>query len=150
VRFTRWLIVAAPVVLMGCYSYSWSATAPAPGQRLAIQLTDAGRVSLAGHIGNEVDRVDGWLMSLQDSAYTLQVEQTTNLRGGTTPWNRETVRIPTAFAARVMEKRFSAPRTAVLAGTVTAGIVGFLASRGLLGSASGGTVPPPGGGGGSN
>jgi hypothetical protein len=145
----RGLMCLAVLLSGGCYSYMAAPTRPAPGTRLSIELTDAGRIEMAGHVGPEIDRIEGWLTAYDDSAYILRVERTINLRGGTMPWNGETVLLRTALAARVREKRFSAPRTVVLAGTVTAGFIGFLASRGLLAGGSGSTLGPPGGGTGS-
>jgi hypothetical protein len=131
------------MALTGCYTYTSIASAPAPGTRMALDLTDLGRVQLADHVGPEVARVEGWLVSLTDSVYTLRVERTISTRGGATPWSGEQVRVNTAWVGLSREKRFSAPRTVILAGSVTAAFVGFLVKQGLIGSAQGGDVTPP-------
>jgi hypothetical protein len=133
----------APAALTGCYTYSSVASAPVPGMRLALDLNDLGRVQLANHVGPEVARIDGWLVSFADSVYTLRVERTIGLKGGTTPWSGEQVQVNAGWVGLSREKRFSAPRTVVLAGAMTVAFVGFLASRGLIGGAQGGSIEPP-------
>jgi hypothetical protein len=139
----------APAVLGGCYTYSYAPTAPAPGVRLALDLNDLGRVQMASHVGPAVARIDGWLVSSNDSEYTLRAERTIGLAGGTTPWSGEQVIVLRAWVGLAREKRFSPQRTAVVATTVTAGFVAFLAARGLIGFGSGSpgtTGPGPGNG----
>jgi hypothetical protein len=115
-----------------------------------LDLNDVGRVQLADHIGPGVARIDGWVISCSDSEYTLRAERTIGLTGGTTPWNGEQVVVQKAWVGIAREKRFSAQRTVVLATTVTAGFVAFLASRGLLGFGNGSPDPPGGPGGPGN
>ena len=140
------LAVVAPA---GCYSYSYVSSQPAPGSRVALDLTDAGRVQLADHIGREVLRIEGWLVSSADSQYVLRVERTVGLWGNTVPWSGEQTSIPAEYVALQRVKKFSAPRTAVLAGGFTAGVIAFFAGRSLVGGSegSGGAMPPGTGGG---
>lgn len=147
----RWLLCLAPAALGGCYTYSYAPSMPAPGVRLALDINDMGRVALAEHVGPGVARIDGWVISSSDSEYTLRAERTIGLTGGTTPWNGEQVIVRRNWVGVAREKRFSPQRTAVLATTVTAGFVVFLATRGLLGSGNGSPDTPGGStGGGTN
>lgn len=145
----RLLVCLAPAALGGCYTYSYAPSEPAPGVRLALDLNDMGRVQLAEHVGPGVARIDGWVISCSDSEYTLRAERTIGLTGGTTPWNGEQVVVRKSWVGIAREKRFSPQRTVVLATTVTAGFVAFLATRGLLGFGSG-TGDPGGNPGGPN
>jgi hypothetical protein len=138
----------APAALGGCYIYSYAPTMPVPGSRLALDLNDLGRLQLAEHVGPGIARIDGWVVSCNDSEYTLRAERTIGLTGGTTPWNGEQVVVRKSWVGIAREKKFSPQRTAVLATTVTAGFVAFLATRGLLGFGSGQPDTPGGGTGG--
>jgi hypothetical protein len=108
---------------------------------LALDLNDLGRYQMAEHIGPGVARIDGWVLECSDSAYTLRAERTIGLTGGTTPWNGEQVVVLKSWVSIAREKRFSPQRTAVLATTVTASFLAFLATRGLLGIGSGTDTP---------
>ena len=142
----RLLLCLAPAALGGCYTYAIAPTAPAPGVRLALDLNDLGRQQLAEHVGPGIARIDGWVVSFADSEYTLRVERTINVAGGTVPWSGEQVIVRTAWVGQAREKRFSKQRTIAAAGLVAVGVVGFLATRGLLGAGTDvGTGPPTGG-----
>ncbi|MFI5208137.1 MAG: hypothetical protein ACHQX4_08970 [Gemmatimonadales bacterium] len=117
---------------------------------MALDLNDLGRQQLAEHVGPGVARIDGWVASCSDSEYTIRAERTIGLTGGTTPWNGEQVIVRKSWVGMAREKRFSPQRTAVLATTVTAGFVVFLATRGLLGGGSSTDIPGNGNGGGNN
>ena len=134
-----------PALLAGCYTYSYLPSAPAPDTRLALDLTDRGRAAEYDHLGPDVVRVEGRLVEKTDSGYTLRAERTVNIRGISTPWNGEEVRIPDDYVASAREKRFSPGRSAILAGMATVGVVGFITTRGLGGGGSGGNTnnPPP-------
>jgi hypothetical protein len=134
-----------PMMLTGCYTFSYLPSQPAPETRLALDLTDRGRAAEFEHLGPDVVRVEGYLVSLDDSAYTVRMERSVNIRGNSTPWNGEVVHIRTDYVATAREKRFSTAKSVLLAGVTAAGIVGFIATRGLIGSGSGGTTsnPPP-------
>jgi hypothetical protein len=133
------------VLLAGCYTYSYLPTRPAPDTRLALDLTDRGRAAEYDHLGPDVVRVEGRLVSLADSMYTLRVERTVNIRGTSQPWNGEEVRIPGDYVASVREKKFSPTKSVLAAGVATASVLGFIATRGLIGGGSGGNTqnPPP-------
>jgi hypothetical protein len=145
------LLCLAPAALGGCYTYAYAPTTPVPGSRLALDLNDLGRLQMADHVGPGVARIDGWVITCSDSAYTLRAERTIGIAGGTTPWNGEQVVVLKSWVSIAREKKFSPQRTAVLATTVTAGFVAFLATRGLLGLGIGQPdVPGAGVGGGTN
>ena len=133
-------------LLGGCYTYAYAPGRPIPGTSIEVQLTDMGRAELANNVGPEILQVEGVLASATDSELTLKVSRTRNLRGIVQPWAGEPVTVRTSQYGLVRERHFSAPRTFVLVGSLTAGFVSFAATRGLLGfgnSSGGGGEPPP-------
>lgn len=122
--------------LAGCYSYRLVPTTPAPGVELSLELNDLGRYQLGDHLGQGVARIEGLLVSLVDSQYTLRAERTIGLAGNTMPWNGEQVTVSTAYVSLARERRFSPSRTIVLAGVFAAGFA-VVAGQSLLGSGFG-------------
>lgn len=144
-RFS-WSMCLAPMLLAGCYEYKYTPVAPVAGMQLALDLNDRGRLELAEHVGPEIARVEGTLVSVADSQYMMHVARTYGFRGQEHRWNGEPVTIRYSQVGLVRERSFSAPRTVVLAGTITASAVAFVVTRSLLGGGSS-SVPPGGGGG---
>ena len=149
IRVTRRLpLLGAAGLLAGCYTYTPLQTPdPAPQQRVALVLTDQGRVGAGPLIGSGVARVDGALIGSTDSDYTLQVAGITDIRGAMSRWSGETITLRRSWVGNAYERRFSKPRTYLLAGALTAGFVAFAASRHLFGIGGGVENQPPGGGG---
>lgn len=137
--------------LGGCYAYTaYVHDRPAPGLVMEVTLNDHGRVLLADNIGPEIWRVEGTVVAAGDSSFSLQVRRVTGLDRSTTKWGGEEVTVPMAGVREFRERQFSTGRTVLLAGTVTAGVAGLLASSSIIGSGSGdggssGPPPPPNG-----
>ncbi len=148
IRRSLRLGVLASASLGGCYTYQYLPEAPRPGTRIAVDLTDVGRSELADNVGPDILQVEGRLTQVADSQITLAVTRTVALRGLAQDWAGEAVTLRTGQYRMVRERTFSAPRTVVLAGAVTAGFVAFVAGVGLTGGASGDAGGPNGGGGG--
>ncbi len=129
-----WLALA-PFVLSGCYTYVPLRTtaSPEPGDRIQIELNDAGRVGMTDAIGPEVGKVEGTLESASDSEVVLRVGQVWGEYGGVSRWEGERVAFKQAYIRSLNERRFSALRTAIVATLVSGGIVAFIATRSLLG-----------------
>ena len=146
-RFVLWLTGLAPVALMGCYTYTYTPVTPMPGTQLSLALNDMGRAQMQNNIGPEVASVEGLLVSATDSQYVLQVSRTIGFRGNENRWNGEPVTVQYGYVGMVRERRFSAGRTVMLAGTFTASMLAFVATRTLIGGSTGGTNGNPGDGG---
>lgn len=141
-------LLGAAGLLAGCYTYTPLQTLdPAPQQRVAMVLTDQGRVGAGPVIGAGVARIDGALIGSTDSDFTLQVAGVTDIRGTMSRWSRETITLRRSWVGNAYERRFSKSRTYLLAGALTAGFVVFAASRHLFGIGGGIENLPPGGGG---
>jgi hypothetical protein len=133
-------------VLSGCYVYSAAPAAPPPGTYLLLDLTDRGRVALGDSIGSGARALEGTAVSSTDSAYSLRVTRVSYLNGQSNSWTGERLVVPRDLVTNAKEKRFSRSRTWIAAAAVGAGLVAFIASRGLLGFGSGGSdggQPPP-------
>ena len=136
-------------LLAGCYTMqplAGSRPEPAPGTRLVIELTDAGRVGMANEMGPDVARFESRLVRQTDSAYVLSVSMVVGMWGAQTRWNGEQVTLRTDYVRTIGERRFSAGRTALAAAGATAGIMAFVLTRSLLGggnSTDASNPPPP-------
>ena len=147
-RFHLPALCLGAMLFSGCYTYSAQlADRPAPGTEIAATLNDRGRVDLAQQLGPEVWQVEGSLTGADDSTVTISMLRTTTLEHADMRWAGEVVTIRRDYFRSMMGRRFSPGRTVVLAGTATAGVVAFLATRSLLGFGTG--VGGPGSGGGT-
>ncbi len=135
------------VLHVGCYTYTSLETRPAPQTRVALVLSDEGRVGARTTLGAGVARVEGAVVDATDTDYTVRVAEVTDIRGGRTNWTGETVQVQRSFVASAFERRFSKSRTSLLIGAFTAGLVAFAATRDLFGG-GGPLIENPGGGGG--
>ena len=139
-------------LLTGCYTnvpLVGSRPEPVPGTRLVIELTDQGRIGMAGQLGSEAVQVEGALVSRSDTAYDVRVSMVLGLWGTQSRWQGERVALPTGYIRRVSERRFSMGRTVMAAGTATAGFLVFVVTRSLIGGGSDAGPdpdPPPGNG----
>jgi hypothetical protein len=137
-RARRWAAVALlPALVIGCYTYRPATMAPQPGARLAFDVNDRGRMSIADSLGPGVTRIEGQLAERTDSGYVVHVAEVSTIRGPRARWSGETVRLRPEYLSGITERRFSKQRTALLAAGVAAALVAFIASRDLLGLGGG-------------
>jgi hypothetical protein len=137
------------MVAAGCYTYTPLQTLePVPDTRVALVLSDQGRVGAGPNIGSSVARVEGALVASSETEYTLRVAAVTDIRGALSRWTGETVTLRRTWVGDAYERRLSKSRTGLLVGALTAGFVAFIATRTL--AIGGGPLEelPPGGGGG--
>lgn len=141
-----------PMALAGCYSYTPLATpSPVPGTKVALVLSDAGRVGLGPAVGEGTSRLEGSIVSASDTAYVLSVSDVYGISGSHAQWAGEQVQVQKSYVANSMERRFSRGRTVFMAGGTAAALVTFLLTRDLLGLGGSGVSNLPGGdGGGQN
>ena len=118
-----------PGLLGGCYSYRSLPSAPAPQTRVAVVLSDVGRVETARSIGPSTERVEGNVVSADDSAYLLAVSSVKPMRGAWVRWNGEQVAVRRDYVAAMFERRLNKGRTALVVGagvwTLLAAMVHF-------------------------
>lgn len=142
-RLNPLLVLGACALLVGCYSLQPTrGAAPEPGDQVAFDVTDVGRVALGGSMGPEISQVEGRLVEAQNGDYVVAVSAVRLLRGGQQIWRGEQVRINKQHVGRLYERRFSKGRTVALGVAVVAGAV-FVLGRDLNPLGSPDTKQPP-------
>ncbi len=123
----KMVVVAAIVVVTGCYSYTQAgpvdAVAPATGSRVQVRLTPQGAIALAEQIGPQAVLVDGDVVSASDDSLRLAVRAVEDARRITTDWKGEKVAIPRSAIASVGERRLAVGATALIGGVAAGGVI---------------------------
>lgn len=105
----------------GCYSYMPVQSAPPPvNEKLAVTLSDQGRILLGDKLGANIDRVEGVLVSSDSSGVVMNVSGIKDLRGGTAVWTGEQVSIPSSAILGFRPRKLSKSRSLLLAGAIVA------------------------------
>ena len=122
------------VVVTGCYTMQPVAQRDFPaGMILSLNINDAGRVGLAGRMGQNITVVQGRLVQHDTAGYLLAVQEVQTFRDGTQVWSGERVQVRNEFVNQANERKFSRGKTAIVVGA-SIGIVVLLASQGIIGS----------------
>jgi hypothetical protein len=133
------------LLLTSCHRYEpVTAATVARGSSVAVSLTDYGTANLGRLLGLGVGTVEGNLMAVSDSAYTLSVQVVRQRNGIETFWRGEQVAIPRTDVAEIRQRRFSRSKSALATVAVLAAALGAVEAFIGTGSGSG----PPGGSGG--
>jgi len=140
------------MMLSGCYSLEPVSTiqpTQKPNQRVAFDVTDAGRVALGGSMGPEIDQIEGVLNRMDSSSYTVSVTTVRFLRGGEQRWTGEPVRIGRDYISRSYVRTFDSGKT-VLASGLGIGAIALVIGRSVIGGGNieteiGDTTKNPGG-----
>jgi len=130
--------VVVGVLLAGCYELQPArGTALQPGERIAFDVTDVGRVALGGSMGPEIDKVEGRLIQRDNGDYVLGVTSVSLLRGaGVQTWKGEQVRLKPEYVGNVYERRLDKGRT-IVASAIGIGIAAAIVKVSPIGSNSG-------------
>lgn len=137
--------LVAGAVLTGCYQYTpLTTTEPAPGARIAVELTPAGTDTLARFVGPNATAIEGRVVQAAGSDLLLAVSVVRKRNGEEDFWKGELVSIPGDVISGLRQRRLATARTLLLAGTVAAlsATVGAAASSGSSGGGGGGGPPP--------
>lgn len=136
------------VQLAGCYSYvPVSSSAVPPGSRIAVAVTDRGRVGLSEPVGPGVRRIEGDFLAETDTSVMLSVSSVQFLDlGMPARWSGERLEISRGFISEIREWRLSRTRTWITLGLVAVGAIAasFVAIGGF--GADDPSDRPPGGG----
>jgi hypothetical protein len=134
-------------VLGACHRYEpVTAATVARGSNVAVSLTDYGTANLGRLLGMGVGTVEGNLVSVSDSAYTLTVQVVRQRNGVETFWRGEQVAIPRTDVAEIRQRRLSRSKSALA--TVAVLAAAFGAVEAFIGTGSGSPLPGGSGGGG--
>ncbi len=143
-RFAPFVLIVA---LAGCYTYAPltpPTLTPPPGKDLRVQLTLTGGDSLARFVGPNVASIDGRLVLTNEDGLEIGVKQVTMHDGMEQYWKGETVMIPKQYIASIEGRKFSWPKTGLLAGVVVVSLLALQASgavSGVFGSGGSGGQP---------
>ena len=128
------------LVASACHRYEpVTATTVARGADVAVSLTDYGTANLGRLLGLGVGTVEGSLLTVSDSAYTVAVQLVRQRNGVETFWRGEQVAIPRADVAEIRERRLARGKSALATVAVLAAAFGALEA--FVGGGSG--SPPP-------
>jgi hypothetical protein len=128
-------IVAALVLLTGCYTLQPVRGTPQLGTQLAFDVNDAGRVALGGSMGPEIGQIEGTLIQRDNGEYLLGVTSVSLLRGGVQTWKGEQVRIKPEYVGNAYTRQFDKTRTVLLTTAIIGGTALVIGSAtNLLGS----------------
>lgn len=127
-------LVLGSVVLTGCYSLQPVSTAVAePGERVALEINDQGRVELGGTIGPSIARIEGTLIERETAAFLLSVRSVRYVNGGEQVWSGERVRVNQEHVGSLYERQFSKARSVVFGVATIGGFAAFMLTRDLIG-----------------
>jgi hypothetical protein len=121
------------VLLAGCYSLQPAgATVVQPGNMIAMDINDAGRVALGGAMGPEIAQIEGRVVQNEGGVFTIAVTDVHLLRGGDQVWRGENVKVRSEWVNTIYERRLAKVQSVMLAAAGVAA-AGLLVSRGLNG-----------------
>ncbi|HSJ25514.1 MAG TPA: hypothetical protein VK929_12630 [Longimicrobiales bacterium] len=140
-------LMAVVLTLSSCYHAAPLTSAPQPGMRVALTLTQEGSAGMQNTLGQAPVRVEGEVAGVAPDRWDLHVFTVGHYNGQEVAWNRERVTIPTSYMAMTEQRQLDQRKTwiAVGIGVVAALIVGRTFISGFLGSESNkddGEVPP--------
>lgn len=136
-----------PGLLGACYLYQPVPAGLQPQTRVSMVLSDYGRLEASRQIGPQALRVEGSIVSSDDTAYLLAVSGVKPITGSWVRWSGEQVSVRRDYVALLYERRFSKGRTALFGGAVTA-LLALAVTTHLFGiGADEVPIVPPGGGG---
>ncbi len=137
-RMSRFGLLALSVLCTGCFTLEPAAgVTPEPGNRLALDINDVGRVALGGVVGPEIAQIEGRLIGKENDEYHIAVSMVRFLRGGEQVWSGERIRVRSEHVGTVYERRYSTGRSVALGVASLGGLTAIILSRDLLGLGTG-------------
>ena len=126
-------MLSAAMFASACYSFTPVVTTGVPlGTRVALDITDAGRVALGGSMGPEIGQIEGRLVQQTTGEYVVAVQAVRFLRGGEQAWTGERISVKSEHVSTVRERRLSKGRSAIFGGAALAGVA-YLITRSIIG-----------------
>lgn len=108
----------------GCYAYlPVQSSPPSASSRMAVTLTDRGRLMLADRLGTDVVRVDGIMVAHDSAGVTMLVNSVRDVRGGSSLWTGERVQIPAEAILGYQQRELSKRKSFLLVGAIAAIVV---------------------------
>ena len=139
------LALVLATLLAACHRFEpVTAATVARGSTVAVSLTDYGTANLGRLLGMGVGTIEGNLVTVSDTTYTLAVQLVRQRNGIETFWRGEQVAIPRGDVAEIRQRRLSRSKSALATVALLAAAYGAVEAFIGTGSGSG----PPGGSGG--
>lgn len=145
---TGWMVGVGllPGLLGACYTYQPVASGLQPQRKVSVVLSDYGRLEASRQIGPQTLKVEGSIVSSDDTAYLLSVSSVKPISGSWVRWSGEQVNMRRDYVALMYERRFSKGRTALFGGALTALFVVAVKTRLFgIGGSDVPIIPDPGG-----
>jgi len=110
-------VIIVTVSMTGCYfHHAILEPVPAPNTSVSVTLTEHSREELSGLLGPGAHTLDGRVLASSPDTIALAVYHMRRVNGRVEQWEGQHVALPQRSAARVEERRFSAPATAAVVG----------------------------------
>ena len=138
-RITTRLVAAGllPGLLGACYTYRLVPSSDIqPATRVSVVLSDYGRLEASKQIGPQAVRVEGAVLSTNDSAYLLSVSGVKPISGAWVRWSGEPVTMRRDYVAFTYERRPSRSRTILWIGGATFALLTVMVNFNILGFGS--------------
>jgi hypothetical protein len=143
----RTVLPALLLASTACYDYHpTTGTATDAGTPVRVSLTDRGSVELAPLIGPQVMKLDGTLVSVEDTAVVIRVSSVINRVGYSSSWSGEQLRVPRSDVAGIERRSLNKGKSWLIGGGSVAAVALASLSFNLIGG--GGKGGTGGGGGG--
>ena len=136
-----------PGLLAACYTYRPVPATPAPQSRVAVVLSDYGRLEASRQIGPQTERVEGSMIAVTDTAYLLAISGVKPISRPWVRWSGEQVSFRRDYVALMYERRLARGRTALFVGGVAFAALTLMVNLDILGFGSLDIPIIPGGGG---
>lgn len=136
-RGRRVLALLGAMAVSACYvntPVDTSVRPLAPGDRVALDISDQGRVGLGERFGPGVTQIEGRIKAANDQTLSLQVFRVSYLREGDSRWTGEEVVLDRTTVGRTYQRTLSKGRTAATVAAVGGGLLAFIVTRAIVSS----------------
>jgi hypothetical protein len=116
--------------------------APPVAERVQFVLNDQGRVALSNKLGPAVEKAEGQVVAVDGSSFDINVFRVGQIGGGSVMWNGERVSISRDQVLGYQVRRLDKGRTALVAASVTVGLLLVFFGKSLF-IPGGGVEDPP-------
>lgn len=119
--------VVGLMLTSGCYTYQLKSPSElSPGQNVAVQVNNVGRVALTADLGDDVAKFNGKVVTVGDSTLGVSVTHIDYLNGSYTAFPGGTVTVSRNAITSLSTKTFSQSKTTVAAIGILASIVALI------------------------
>ena len=133
-RMKRRLVASltlASVTVGACATYTPITLQLAPQSgTVRLSLSGDARAQSFGILGNQIESIEGEVISVSDSAVTIVAREVGHVDADDERFRGETVTIPSRYVVSASRKKVQVVRSVLLAGAITAGVIWIGSSLG--------------------